>query len=170
MEKDFILYILILLLPLSISGQCPVGDIQINSQTDIDHFNKMYPKCKVINGNLEINTHGCLIPISDISCFNKLEEIKGNLEISFNSELKTLNGFKKLITIGGAFEVFKNDKLESLTGLNNLSSVGALTIHFNKNIKTIRLNKLSRIGKSRYPVVQRSLLEYKHKVHFERKY
>ena len=72
---------------------CP-GSLYINSQTQIDSFQIIYPNCTEIKGDVWI--HG--------------------------DDITNLSGLNVLTSIGGNIQIFSNNALTSLSGLDNIKT------------------------------------------------
>jgi len=134
----------ILIQSIGSSQPCLPDGIQFMTQQEVDDFQANYPGCTEIEGsvligdrgptdisNLEglisLNTIGGYVYIEGNSMTNfagleNLTSIGGNLRISINSELMSLEGLQGLTSIGGNIEIIHNDSLISLTGLDNIDS------------------------------------------------
>ena len=62
-------------------SQCPVGDVLLSTQAEVNQFVNNYPSCTIISGNLIIDGNN----ITDISGIVNLQEIKGDLFVQHTS-------------------------------------------------------------------------------------
>ncbi|NRB48634.1 MAG: T9SS type A sorting domain-containing protein [Saprospiraceae bacterium] len=99
---------------------CPAGEIQLNSQADVNNFPINYPNCTQIPGQLVISGPD----ITDLSPLANITSIEGYLIIGFNATLADLQGLSNLQSVGGNFTVGINPALPSLNGLTALNNVG----------------------------------------------
>ena len=76
-----------------------------------------------MEGSLYIHNHNDEPNMTDLSCFQNLREVKGNLEITGINLLPDLTGFSNLAKVGHNFLV-SNPYAISLTGLEKLRYVG----------------------------------------------
>lgn len=148
-------------------SQCPLGNVLLSKQSDIDDFIKNYPTCDIISGDLKINgdatdfskltsikrIEGNLTieysKISNISNFFNLEFIGGDLKIA-NSAINSLIGFNKLTTINGSLLIYGNNKIEfeTINGFENLEIIkGELQIATNPIKSIVGFNKLTEVQK-----------------------
>ena len=65
-------------------GQCPTGDLLIETAQDLSDFAQDYPNCTQISGDLIIRGGNSLTHISQLS---KIKEVEGSLEMYGNSLL-----------------------------------------------------------------------------------
>ena len=86
--------------------------------------------------------------ITNLNPLNSIEIIKGNLVISRNDSLPTLEGLNQLQSIHGNLNIHRNDALKDLEGFNNLQSIhGSLSISRNNALTTLKaLNRLDSIN------------------------
>ncbi len=125
---------------------CPAGEIQLNSQADVNNFLVNYPNCTQIPGQLVISGPD----ITDLSPLANITSIEGYLIIGFNATLADLQGLSNLQSVGGNFTVGINPALPSLNGLSALNSVGGtLTVGLIPNLNNLQgLNNLQFVGGS----------------------
>lgn len=122
------------------NAQCPPGEVQLNNQAQVNDFITDYPNCTEINGNLKIgaNDFGVYSNIDNISGFENINRIMGDLLIVNTSDLTDIQGFSQLSHVEGNVHVFYNDHLTNLTGLANLQTVnGSLKFLNNPELTTI---------------------------------
>ena len=104
------------------------GDIALNSQTEVDAFDRQY-----INGDLIISGPD----ISDLSALSALASVKGDLIIKNNPLLQNLYGLNSLLEVG-FISIEKNENLEIINGLNALMNCGGMYIGENQSLETIK--------------------------------
>lgn len=138
-----LLFLLALLLICNIiNAQCPSGDVQLNSQADVDDFVLNYPNCTTINGFLIIDGGS----INDISGLSNLSSISSFLNIN-NTALTTLNGLSSISSIGTSLSIFRNNVLTDISVLSNLTTLSQLSINDNDAlINLIGLDNLTTIN------------------------
>src|SRR5690606_39862881 len=86
---------------LEINGQCPMGDVELLSQAEVNSFVNQYPNCTHLTGNLMLGKFlvGPNNDINNVSGFINLNKIDGELKIG-RTELVNLNGFNNLTEVG----------------------------------------------------------------------
>ncbi len=136
-------------------GQCPVIDIELSSQAQIDDFALNYPNCYEptyeirINGSLSsiTNLNG-LYPLTDahslfifstqISNLNGLHNLENADHIALwgNGSLTDLSGLSSLQSIG-SIELFINGSITTLSGMDNIQSIDNLNLFANASLNDI---------------------------------
>src|SRR5690606_17352979 len=154
----------------AVFGQCPSGNVTLNSQAEVNAFAANYPDCTEIPGSVIIWGTDIvnLDPLSNITSIggylrfynnpvlqtfeglNNLTSIGGSLYIdSYNFQLQNLDGLDNLTNIGGSL-YFKenNSQLQNIDGLSNLTNIGgSLEITFTSQLQNLDgLNNLTNIG------------------------
>ena len=128
-------------------GQCP-HNLFIGSQTQLTTFINTYPNCTTITGNLTIEGYHT-DRIQDLSAFNQITKIEGNLFIGNHLSLQNLNGLQHLEQIGGDLTISHNPTLTNLTDLINLSIIeGSLNISNCPKLETVLFPKLQEVRKN----------------------
>lgn len=139
-----------------IYGQCPSGDVILNSQTEVDNFISVYPNCDTISGDLiitgsvnNLSTLDYLVSIegdfiitgtqlTTISNFDSLVGVLTIIEFSENAMLTEIEGFNALIDLGTQFKIQNNPNLISIDGFINATDVfGDYWISDNASLQTI---------------------------------
>ena len=131
------------LIPCFLYAQCPVGDVHLNNQNDVNDYISNFGTCEVINGTLSIRGDTAI----DISGITAIKRIEGSLII--DSKMTSIANFSNLEFVGGDFEIDHNDVLETIEGINKLHTVnGNFLITRNyTSLKTITgFNSLEIIG------------------------
>lgn len=138
-------------------SQCPTGDVILYYQEDVEDFVANYPTCNIINGDLiigdevtDLSTLTTIIrvegtleiehsQITDISNFNDLTYIGGDLILRNNRELANINGFSNLEIVGGNFYVYVDQMgLISISGFGMLQNVnGSFSISHSPTLQSI---------------------------------
>lgn len=123
---------------------CPTGDLSFTSQEEVNHFLVQYPNCTILPGNVYLGYEWeGPSDINDLTPFQNITEITGNLEIEWTS-LPNLNGLNNLNKVGGALSI---DRVGSLEGIQSLTSVGSLEFMNNPAIATLEgLENLTNIA------------------------
>jgi len=120
---------------------CVVGDLNFQTQEEVDNFSLNYPDCWWIDGNLKLSSHG----IFNLEGLSQLRFISGCLEISSIRYLESLNGLHNIDSVG-SLDVDYLKNLTTLEGLNNLRIAGELSIVNMPRLKTLYgLNNLESI-------------------------
>lgn len=103
------------------NAQCPVGDILLTSQAEVDFFATNFPNCTSIHARLIVGNPTSMVGtnISDLSGLAGVQETDG-LIIQNNPILDDLNGLQNLKRING--DLIINNNLE-LDGVNHLTSL-----------------------------------------------
>ncbi len=114
--------------------QCPIGNVLVSTQSQIDSFKIQYPYCTKITGLLNI-TNGN--DIFNVNGFNKIDTITDQLNIINNSILNNLDGFKNLKFVGSNFWIAGNGILSSVKSFDSLVNVGHLYIGANPKLTEI---------------------------------
>lgn len=102
---------------------CPYTDLYYFTQEQVDRFRAQYGGCRVIPGSLYIHNHNNEPNMTDLSCFQNIREVKGNLEITGINLLPDLTGFSNLTRVGQDL-VLDNPYALSLTGLDKINYIG----------------------------------------------
>src|SRR5690606_10972049 len=138
--KKFWLFVFLTFFSLGVKAQCPTGDINLNSQAQVDAFGVNYPNCTEISGGLFIYGN-----ITDLSPLSNLTSIGGHLQISDTYTLTNLDGLSNLTSIGGYLAIYNNQALTDISGLQNInpasiiSSNYGLYITFNTSLSVCNL-------------------------------
>ncbi len=108
---------------------CPGGDVDINSQADLQHFLINYPTCMMIDGNVSIYGGD----INDLSALSNIVSIGGHLDIVSCPMLTDLDGLQSLESVGSFFRI-SSIPLQDVDELTGLTSVGGLSIDLNTQL------------------------------------
>ncbi|MBT8394378.1 MAG: T9SS type A sorting domain-containing protein [Bacteroidia bacterium] len=137
----------LLLVSTYIKAQCPDSILNFKNQNQVDSFLINYPDCEHVNFDVFIsNSTG---DIHDLSAFDNLKSIEGDLQITGNPGLNDLNYFNFLDKIEGDLIISQNINLNSIQGFKNLKTVNSISINNNsildrfelfQNIDSIRLS------------------------------
>jgi hypothetical protein len=110
----------------SLFAQCPVGDVYLWGQPDLDSFGINYPNCQKIAGSLvvvESFMHPSL-PVHNLHSLLGIDSVMGSLTIGSHLYLQNLDGLDSLRFIGGDLAIGTNDSLNTLAALHNLQKIG----------------------------------------------
>jgi len=118
-----------------IPAECPVGDVTLSSQEEVNQFVAAYANCTTIVGNLRIGVESGNSNITDISQLYHLVTVTGNVFISYNGSLQNLIGLSSLKNVGGLS--IQNNGLNNLNGLSSLTNAGNLLIAFNNSLTNV---------------------------------
>jgi hypothetical protein len=139
--KRFFLLTLFLLVTAASQAQCPVGNVILRSQAEVNAFGTNYPDCATITGNLLIGDDFSLgSNISDLSPLAGISEVTGGLSISYNNVLTNLDDLENLTSIGTGLTISENPSLVSLDGLSNMVPVESeflLNINNNETLSSL---------------------------------
>lgn len=126
-------------------------DFNFTSQESINDFIEIYPKCRIIDGDITIGESTKSEAINDFSSFINIRKINGFLIIRNNLSLLSLEGFNNLDTLNGVFELHGNENLVNMEGLNNLQYIrDDLSLARGTNFEQIKgLENLNHVGKLR---------------------
>ena len=142
-----LLVILTILISISINAQCPNEDQVFTSQAQLDSFKIQYPNCEHIEVDIEVAEHVNINSITDLSCFNNLKSIDGDLTLSGLALITDLNGFNNLTRISERLDIRNLENLEQISGFQNLLFADAFSSNMNDNLKNFVLPaKLDTIG------------------------
>jgi len=121
------------------------GNVTLLTQSEVSSFGSI--NFSTINGDLRIGDSASPGNINDITPLMSLEEVTGNLVISSNQSLGTLNGLENLVSVGGIF-IQTNPSLVSLTPLSNLTEIeGTVSVIGNNALTSLNgLNGITTAG------------------------
>jgi hypothetical protein len=128
---------------------CPVGDVILIEQDDVDTWIANNSGCNLIQGNLQIggNASGSPTHITDISGLMGLTEVTGDVMIKNNVVLDNLSGLDQLETIGGKLIISYNFQLQDLKELSNLTTLNYLEVYDHNRLKNLEgLENLTSVG------------------------
>jgi len=122
----------------SINGGCYI--LENRSLVSIDNI--LEPSItNPIKGDIEISNNGDL---TSLDAFSNITTLSGNLTLNRNDALINLNGFGNLSFIEGSLDIYNSGQLRGLDGLSKLCSVrGNLLITYNQRLSN--LNGLSNL-------------------------
>ncbi|MGE5944118.1 MAG: hypothetical protein ACM31G_07245 [Flavobacteriales bacterium] len=136
-------------------AQCPIGNVVLSTQNEVDQFIINYPNCTVINGDLiikgsDINNISGIVALqevqgdlfvestslTDIESLNSIKEVEGWLKIQYNENLQLVS-FYNLISIKGGLTIDANISLKSIDGFNLITDLEFLEIGDHWNLEII---------------------------------
>jgi len=124
----------LLLITTDLLAQCPTGDVDFESQDDINQFLLLYPNCTTINGDLSLSRN-----VTDLSGLSNLTTITGQL-IADDSKIENFTGLNNLTSVGSLI-ILDNSSLISLSALSNVSPIDetqfTLSIEGNLYLETL---------------------------------
>ncbi len=142
------IFFLLTLFVYQAQAQCPLGDVTLATQAQVDNFVADYPMCQDISGDLLIGGTGVGSP-SDITDISGLQvtSVGGSLRIQHNPLLTSLDGLDMLTSVNAAVSIFNNASLTDLTGLDALMFIGKnLSILNNDGLTSLTgLNSLTSV-------------------------
>ena len=106
---------------------CPVGDVHLSSQAEVDSFVMLMNGCNIIPGNLCIgycDGENLESDIVDISGLSPILEITGSLTISQNPLLTSVLGLYMLRIVGDDFQCSRNNQLTTLFDISPDKYIG----------------------------------------------
>ena len=115
-------------------AQCPLGDVTVNTQAQVDNFKILYPNCIQITGNLNITDNS---NITNLNGFSNLENVTGQINIVRNTALVNLDGLQNLKSVGGNFWIADNSTITKINSFNKLTSAGQMYIGDHKELTEI---------------------------------
>lgn len=122
--KHQLILVFHLLITLSISAQCPTGNLTLGSQTAVNNFLVNYPTCTALPANLTING----TTISDLTPLANLTSIGGDLRIISSNNITNYTGLNNLTTIVGALRIDNHDGLTNGNVFSNLITLGSFSL------------------------------------------
>ena len=93
--------LLVLLFSGVLAAQCPVGNLTLLTQAEVDDFPTNYPGCTMLSGGLRLGGSGS--DITNVDGLSSLTDIGGNLEFVDLPIVDDFDGLANLETIGGNF-------------------------------------------------------------------
>lgn len=139
--KPPLLFLLCFIIYNTVTAQCPPGDVQLDTQNEVEEFLNSYPSCEAIAGDLFIGSgvtdlsrltaiktiEGSLVieraGVTEFSNFNNLEFVGGDVIFDGLTQAEDLNGFNKLKNIGGSFTIINWSPLNRVDAFHALEEV-----------------------------------------------
>lgn len=139
--------------------QCPLGNVNVSTQEEVDNFKILYPNCTIINGSLNIQNSS---NITDLNGFSNLTNVISHINIINNTALTNLSSLKSIkqaarIYISGnpllfevnsfeslefvdLIEIASNSKLQYISGFSKVSLIYEIHILDNPELTDINVN------------------------------
>lgn len=109
-----------LLLPTFMAAQCPLGDVTLNEQWEVDAYAAQYANCDTLPGDLFLAGP----EFTDLSVFNELKVIQGDLRYyGILWEPFDFSALGQLTHIGGDLRVEECERWNSFDGLQSLERI-----------------------------------------------
>lgn len=118
-------------------AQCPMGNVVLTTQAEVNAFGANYPNCKQITGNLDIGVNSGTTDITNLSPLSNINSVTGNLYINNTQKLISLEPLNKIISVGKNFQIYGNTKLTTVNFLNLTGIDGILNIDNNPSLINI---------------------------------
>ena len=131
-NKLLVLVITLANLQLSISQDCPTGNVVLSNQTQVNQFGEDYPNCTSLPANLLIAG----VDIVDLSPLGGLQSIGGSLEIYNCNRLKSLDPLS-ISEINDSLTIEVNDSLVSISVLSEAKGLKYIHIDTNNALENI---------------------------------
>ncbi len=125
------IYIFVIFSTLSGQAQVCIGNITLETQSDVDNFNIDYPSCTELEGNLLITGSD----ITDISPLAQLDKVIGNFEIINCQNLLSINDTQ--LNVIGNVRIIENESLNEINGFNSTDSLKTLNIFKNTALSIV---------------------------------
>ena len=168
---------LIIWLPQRGFAQVFVGDLFLETQTEVDTFpytevtghlsigGASVDSLKNLNGlsglkriGMDLYISGSSNHLLSISGLDSLASIGGNIRVLNAPVLQSIDGFESLDSVGGQIRIENCDRLKSISGFSNTSYVGEwIRFRFNDSLQTIsgfdQLNNAQALGFQNLPLL-----------------
>lgn len=124
-------------------GQCPPGQLLLNTQAQVDAFAAQYPNCSELNSALRVEGSG----ITNLDALHNLTKLNGGALFLNNTNLQSFHGLHHVTYING-LDILTCSALVDFSGLEELTKVnGTFQVEFNAQLQTFAgLEKLDTIG------------------------
>ena len=121
---------------------CPLNDIVLTTQQEVDDFTTNYPDCTELVGSLIIDSNAPMY-IYGISPLSVITSIGGNLTIANNAfNNYSLVALENITSIGGNLTIINNNSLNDLVGLENMTIGGDITITNNDQLSSCNIQNV----------------------------
>ena len=107
------LIILLCLFGSAVYAACPMGNLTLSTQAEVDAFPANYPGCSTLNVNLTIQG----ADITNLDNLSGLGTINGTLLIQYSNALVDITGLSGIHTVNGELQFEECHALTSLAGL-----------------------------------------------------
>lgn len=115
-----------LLFNTSLFAACPVGNVTLSTQNQVNNFAVTYAGCTTLPSGVKLKIKGA--NITNLNGLSVLTQIDGNLEIEWCPALVDVTGLWGITTVNGVLQFEECHALTNLNGLQNLSSCHDLDI------------------------------------------
>lgn len=122
-------------------SQCPLGNVTLNGQSEVDEFAINYPNCTEIDGDL--NVFGS---VTDVDALSNILIVHGSLNLTSNANLSDINGFSNITTIDNQLHIYSCPFLTDLDVFSQLTSVGSIDISNTSIFNTTGLGSITSIN------------------------
>lgn len=131
------------------SNLCPLNNVRLLTQDQVDLYGVRYASCQEIDGSLYVGGASGWSDISDFYALSNVEKINGSLSLRFMNTLSNLQGLNNLDTITGSLSL-DILRIGSQSVLPQLQSIGGdLSINNVLGLKTGTVfGNLQSIGQS----------------------
>jgi len=119
---------------------CPIGDLVVSSQADIDSFGTLYQNCLGITlNNLTVGQSPIIVDsnITSLTPLQKITSLTGSLTVRKNPGLTTLNGLHNITSFGGGLRINENLQLQDISALSAVTSVSYVYIRDNAALQSL---------------------------------
>lgn len=113
---------------------CPIGNVDLLTQADVDNFVATYPDCTHIAGNLTIGDYNSS-SISDLSELSNIQTVDNSFRL-INLNLTSLSDFSNLTHVGSLSIVLLNN-ITALSGLSSLQHPASIHIQACSNLTSL---------------------------------
>jgi hypothetical protein len=118
MRYLFILSFLLFSLNDTAAQECPENILYITTQQQAESFLTSYPDCTVLKGLSVTNSE-----LNNLNFLQNIVKIEGEIFITQNKFLKTLEGLNRLKVVDGYFRIQQNDSLQNFFALDSLKTL-----------------------------------------------
>jgi hypothetical protein len=110
-------------------AQCPITEVYLETQADIDNFAANYPRCSILTNTIWIGARN-----SNITNLNGLASITSAQKMSIlGTQINDFSGLSNLVHLTELLLWF-NSNIQNLDGLTSLESIGHLEVFVNPSI------------------------------------
>ncbi len=128
----------------TVSEPCPVGDIILTSQAEVDAFGINYPNCAMISFPSNVTISGA--DIVDLTPLSQITSIENDFVIDNNPQLVSLAGLENLTDFAGGNLIISNNP--TLSSLNGLGAIGFSWVQIINNDALTNLSGLEGLVES----------------------
>lgn len=143
--SNAVLFLAVLLFAYKAKAQCPQGQVNLNTQAQVNQFLVNFPNCTELTGNLYIGGNQTS-DITDLSPLNNLIRVGGWIAI-YHTSLTHINGLGGLTSVGADIDFRNNSLLTNIDGFGSLTTIGGLDVRNHSVLTSIDgFNNLTDIG------------------------